>query len=278
MPAEPPAGPSTGEPTVASAQSPIAPGDLPFEVVRESELPARLAAWKSLAESPSQPPHERVNEYLYVMVGQFPQSSGGYTLTVSRVELLTQPKPTVQVHALLTTPAPGQMTTSVITYPKVYIRIPYKGSNPDPAVTATVQRQTSTVGAGPIGNPTSPTPPPPPTAQPSPTPTRFELIDPARLPAALDPWRSSRAELPGAAATYAGDSLYLMVAAGEQRTGGYSVEVTGVSVEGGRVKVQAVLHKPKPGQIVTQALTYPKAFVRLAAQGSGSPPVDLQWH
>ena len=51
--------------------------------------------------------------------------------------------------------------------------------------------------------------------------------------------------------------LYLLVTYGKKRTGGYRVEITEVTVTSGKISVEVVFKRPGPGEIVTQAITYP---------------------
>lgn len=55
--------------------------------------------------------------------------------------------------------------------------------------------------------------------------------------------------------------MLLSVSGGTQRTGGYSVEVTSLKVEDGKLKVRWKLNTPKPGGFVTQAITHPGVTV-----------------
>ena len=50
---------------------------------------------------------------------------------------------------------------------------------------------------------------------------------------------------------------------GEKPTGGYSVEVRSVKRDGGLLKVFYILDSPGPGEVVTQAITHPRASVDL---------------
>lgn len=54
-------------------------------------------------------------------------------------------------------------------------------------------------------------------------------------------------------------AVFLM--AGERKTGGYAIEVKGVSVDGETLVVDATVNGPAPGMMVTQALTSPWAVV-----------------
>ena len=50
---------------------------------------------------------------------------------------------------------------------------------------------------------------------------------------------------------------------GTKPTGGYSIDVSGVSLKGGVLVVQLRLQKPKPGSLVTQAITSPYLLLRV---------------
>jgi len=80
--------------------------------------------------------------------------------------------------------------------------------------------------------------------------------------------RSSR-ELPGNATALAKEfkvdaidwktQMVLVISGGTQRTGGYSVGLTDLTVEGKTLTAHWQLRGPRPGQMVTQALTHPAA-------------------
>lgn len=85
-----------------------------------------------------------------------------------------------------------------------------------------------------------------------------------------------RVELPGEFAPPAvvdlrpvdwGRELALVADMGEQRTGGYSVRVLRVQVEGGQAVVDLEVRRPGPGSLVTQAITHPACLVRIPRQG-----------
>jgi hypothetical protein len=59
----------------------------------------------------------------------------------------------------------------------------------------------------------------------------------------------------------------LAVFLGTRPTGGYGIEVRGVTLEGGDLFVDVVVIEPDPGAIVTQALTSPWALVRVLRGG-----------
>lgn len=60
-----------------------------------------------------------------------------------------------------------------------------------------------------------------------------------------------------------GDYIYVLVAAGEKPTGGYSLDVDSITeVTPGTAYIHATLNTPAEGSMVTQALTYPTFMVK----------------
>src|SRR5262249_15567416 len=55
--------------------------------------------------------------------------------------------------------------------------------------------------------------------------------------------------------------MVVVVTGGVQKTGGYSVEVTGLKVKDKKLTVEWKLNTPKPGGFVTEALTHPARVV-----------------
>lgn len=55
--------------------------------------------------------------------------------------------------------------------------------------------------------------------------------------------------------------MLVVVTAGMKRTGGYRVEILSLPVKDGTLTVRWKLHSPAPGDIVTQAITYPAEMV-----------------
>lgn len=74
---------------------------------------------------------------------------------------------------------------------------------------------------------------------------------------------------------FAGQSV-VVASLGEKNTGGYSVEVTGVELVNGKLKVTVHESKPGPGAMVTQALTQPYHIVRIPKVPAGTT-VDVVW-
>lgn len=82
---------------------------------------------------------------------------------------------------------------------------------------------------------------------------------PQRPRVVLAPSAEALSEELGAEIPDSGGGTYLVAYRGERSTGGYSVNVTGARIEGGRVTVRLSLEGPPSDAIVTQVLTYPYA-------------------
>ncbi len=83
---------------------------------------------------------------------------------------------------------------------------------------------------------------------------------PQRPQVVLAPSAEALSEELGAEIPDSGRGTYLVAYRGEQSTGGYSVNVAGARIEGGRVTVRFSLKGPPSDAIVTQVLTYPYAI------------------
>lgn len=59
------------------------------------------------------------------------------------------------------------------------------------------------------------------------------------------------------------DYTYILVGAGEKPSGGYSVEISSVVGEEGSIIINGQVNAPKPDEMVTTALTYPNALIRI---------------
>jgi hypothetical protein len=55
--------------------------------------------------------------------------------------------------------------------------------------------------------------------------------------------------------------MLVVVAVGSRRTGGYRVEIESLTVKDEALVVKWKLHEPRPGDVVTQAITYPTQMV-----------------
>lgn len=59
------------------------------------------------------------------------------------------------------------------------------------------------------------------------------------------------------------EHTYILVGAGEKPTGGYSVEILSVIGEENSILINGQINAPKPDEMVTMALTYPNALIRI---------------
>lgn len=90
-----------------------------------------------------------------------------------------------------------------------------------------------------------PTPPPPDAGQNQP------------LPAEIEAWIEDSKTMFLAQSRKVDNTLYLLVTYGEKPTGGFTVEIGEVVVAADKISVPVVFRRPAPGEMVTQALTYP---------------------
>jgi hypothetical protein len=75
-------------------------------------------------------------------------------------------------------------------------------------------------------------------------------------------------------ATDGGDAWLIYVSMGEQRTGGFSIKIEGVTIAGTIVTVTVRRSTPNPGDMTIQVLTYPSDAVRV--RRSDLPAGDLK--
>lgn len=281
--------PSTPSQAEAAAATPLT-----FEVIKESTLPAELATWKEMRKLPKSTPAARIGDELYVLVAGGTESIGATAIAVQQVEMVEKPTPTITVRAVVS--GGSKQGEEVMTFPRSYIRIPYAASLPVPTVGIQVQAEAAKGEPAPVTTPPTPavnpsTPvsspagntasnPGQPAHAPSAAdhgPLAVKALTAADLPASLSAWSTSTVQVPGGVAQFVDSTLYVMVTAGQRNSGGYRVEIRSIEVRENTVFVKAVLQSPRPGQMVTQAITYPKAFAAVSLAGHGQPNVIVDW-
>lgn len=94
----------------------------------------------------------------------------------------------------------------------------------------------------------------------------FEPVGEATLSPALRQWVDQVGRGRGVFHRHDEGYTYIVVGAGEKPTGGYSVRVTAVLQQEAGLQVQVEESGPAPGDMVIQALTYPRAVVRIPRQ------------
>lgn len=286
--AEKPGAPTNQNGTPAASSPDATEGSktvgLTFEVIKDSVLPQELHRWKELTEPPKSTGSARVGDYLYILVTGGMDSIGASAIAVKQVELVQEPTPIITVTAMI---SPGKTGAEIMTFPTSYIRIPYAASLPVPGVLTNIQRETVKGDSAPVTNP--PVDPNTPVSSPKNTDTTVTSpetsagdlavtpIPASALPSSLSAWKGSTVNGPNGIARHVDGTLYLMVSGGERNSGGYSVEIKSVEGKDRTLYVSAVLHSPKPGQLVTEAITYPRAYATVNLPGSGEPEVIVNW-
>jgi len=101
--------------------------------------------------------------------------------------------------------------------------------------------------------------------EPGGTALSFEQVNEATLPQAIRNWKTANQETRGFYVMGHEGTSYVLAVAGQQPSGGYTMEITQVNrVNDNLAFVKAVLTTPGPDEMVTMALTYPYDIVRLA--------------
>lgn len=101
--------------------------------------------------------------------------------------------------------------------------------------------------------------------EPDGTDLAFEQVNEGDLPQAIRNWITSNRETRGFHVMTLDNNSYVIAAAGQQPTGGYSMEITNINrINDNQASVKALLITPGPDEMVTMALTHPYNVVRLA--------------
>lgn len=90
-------------------------------------------------------------------------------------------------------------------------------------------------------------------------PVDYQLLStvPPAVQSKLQTYKKSRGYL------YFTDEKILAVLMGEQPTGGYAIRLNKIDQAGGTLIIETVEKAPKPGDMVTQAFTYPMVIIQL---------------
>ena len=100
-----------------------------------------------------------------------------------------------------------------------------------------------------------------------PLPFKIVSLDDKAIPQEIKEWAASNILQPFTGSKTLGEWSYLLVAAGEKPTAGYSVGVISVSGSSDRLKVYCRLDGPAPGQVQAQVITRPYVLIRIPACG-----------
>jgi hypothetical protein len=222
---------------------------IPFEALSLDQVPAEISRWaEPLAKKKSTgiKSHGRFT-YLLVSAGQKP--TGGWRVSVLNVQ---RSFGFTRVAAEIVPPGPDEMVTQAEAYPFQIVRVRKLNHR----VSFTVIDRSSP-GQG--GNAT-----PKPSGKGVTAKVSFENVDIQNAPQTIVTWVESHGTNAIKASKTEGAYTYILVSDGMKPTGGYSVTVTDISVVNQQVVVKSKVTSPAPGDIVTMALTHPKALVRIA--------------
>ncbi|MFA5523210.1 MAG: protease complex subunit PrcB family protein [Tissierellales bacterium] len=93
----------------------------------------------------------------------------------------------------------------------------------------------------------------------------FEVVGSGALTSSkLEEWYNESFKSEGISSFDSKEYKYILIGAGEKPTGGYSVEVTSVEGNEDSITVTARVNAPKPDEMVTQAISYPSALIRVS--------------
>lgn len=91
----------------------------------------------------------------------------------------------------------------------------------------------------------------------------------------LEEWYNGNHKEEGISSIDFKEYKYILVGAGEMPTGGYSVEITSVVGKEDTIIVDAKINAPKDDEMVTEALTYPNALIRVSKDSRKAALGDL---
>lgn len=200
--------------------------------------------------------------YLFVALGE--RSTGGYSVDFTKAELEDGTK--LHVYAKERTASKDSAVTLAITYPVgvgyVEIDLPESIKEYQFHVEKAPKKVTPKDDADPIKEKGS-----------GKTELKIHSVSNQDLPSEVksraDELRNARKE--GNATLRKGNRIYVFVALGERRTGGYSIDFTKAElVNGTQLHIYAKEVSPSKGSIVTQAFTYPVGVGYIEIDSPGS--------
>lgn len=179
----------------------------------------------------------------YVLLSAGEKPTGGYTMEVGDVTRVAPRH--IYITAKVIKPAPDMMVTQAITYP--YLLLQLKAS----AVT-------TVSGTIDVYN-----------YDQSQKDLKYELLTAGQIQqdAQLASWFEKYSQVKGIHYARSGKWVYVLASAGEKRTGGYTVDIANVvATRPDEAYVYAHVLSPDPDAMVTDALTYPYALLRIDSE------------
>jgi hypothetical protein len=99
-------------------------------------------------------------------------------------------------------------------------------------------------------------------------PVVYEVVnDPETLPPFAPDRTSEMTSEPGLTVRSSEDATYVIISAGERKTGGYRIEPKSIVQGDGRIEILIELIRPAPGMMLLQAITCPQLILRLPKTG-----------
>lgn len=95
----------------------------------------------------------------------------------------------------------------------------------------------------------------------------LDRLPDSEIPREILIWLDKEKYSEGYGAFFREGDLYLAARMGERPTGGYAVLLCSPRLEKAEAIITAEFKKPKPWDMVTQVLTYPRTVVKIAAAG-----------
>jgi hypothetical protein len=98
----------------------------------------------------------------------------------------------------------------------------------------------------------------------------FKIISPAdeSVPQEIKEWVTANTLRPFTGLITMGEWGYLLIAAGEKPTAGYSVGIVSISGSSDKLQVRYRVDGPSPSQAAAQVITYPSVLARIPATNS----------
>lgn len=190
--------------------------------------------------------------YLLVATGE--ARSGGYTMDVSDVVMVGG---TLHVFVTETQPAPGEIVTMILTYPSVLLELTplaiEEAQKIEVHITTAVREWPDENAF--VGN------------------EYAEVVKDA--PTEIQQEVERKLHEKGQYIIETDGGTYVLIAAGEKPSGGFTLDVTDVALRGDKLHVSVTETRPGPEEQVTMALTYP--YVLLALKTSEFEDVLVDW-
>ena len=205
---------------------------------KELEANAQLKQWYDQNFKKAGIHYKKLGSTMYVIVAAGERPTGGYRMEIESATLVT--KNNLYITAKVVPPGPDMIVTQAITYPHIVLKV-------EDANVTKVEGTVNTVN--------------PPQAEQD---IKYEIVNPQTVTDTdLLSWFNVNRNNTGIHYKKVGNYIYVLVAAGEKPTGGYSVKITSVVMtKPDEASVYATVEGPGPSDMVIQVITYPHVLIR----------------